>query len=150
MSPRQWLRLLKLFELEVSTRKLASHMGSFSATAYKAVITRRLAVLAHAPDGAALLSGEVEPDESYIGGKRKGRRGRGVGGKVTVFGILERDGQVFVSTVPNVKAETLLDLTVSRVKRGSIVYNDRFRAYDALMFCGYRHLQVDHAVRFSR
>lgn len=150
LSPRQWLRLLKLFELEVSTRKLASQLGISYATAYRAVTVLRLAIVAHAPDGVMLLSGEVELDESYFGGRRKGRRGRGASGKVPVFGILERDGQVFVSTVPNVKAETLLGLTVSKVRRGSIVYTDRFHAYDALMFCGFRHLQVDHAVHFRR
>jgi len=30
------------------------------------------------------------------------------------------------------------------VRRGSIVYTDKFRSYDTLMFCGYRHLRVDH------
>jgi transposase len=51
--------------------------------------------------------------------------------------------------VRNVKAESLLNMTVKTVKRGSIVYTDKFHGYDALMFCGYRHLRVDHAKRFS-
>ena len=40
------------------------------------------------------LEGEVEMDESYFGGKRKGKRGRGAEGKIPVFGILVRDGRV--------------------------------------------------------
>jgi transposase len=52
----------------------------------------RGAILAHAPDAQKLLGGEVEIDESYFGGKRKGKRGRGAAGKVTVFGLLDRDG----------------------------------------------------------
>ena len=44
----------------------------------------------------ALLSGEIEADESYFGGKRKGKRGRGSRNKVPVFGILERNGNVKV------------------------------------------------------
>ncbi len=42
-----------------------------------------------------LLEGEVEADESYFGGKRKGKRGRGAAGKVPVFGLLKRSGKVF-------------------------------------------------------
>lgn len=150
LSYRQWLRLVKLFELELATRKVAAQLGIAYNTAHKALTTLRLALLAHAPDGLQLLGGEVEVDEAYFGGRRKGKRGRGAAGKVPVFGILEREGQVFVSVVPNVRAETLLGLTVTKVRRGSIVYTDRYHAYDALMFCGYRHLQVDHKVRFAQ
>ena len=145
----QWLSIVKLFELEVSTRKIASQVGIAYNTAYRAVQTIRYAILAHSEeDGFTLLGGEVELDESYFGGRRKGKRGRGASGKVPVFGILERNGKVKVSVVKDVTARTLLDLTVKTVRRGSIVYTDRFRSYDSLMFCGYRHLKVDHGKRF--
>lgn len=147
---RQWLMIVKLFDLELSTRKIAKEVGVSYNTAYKAVNTIRTAILVHATDRDQLLSGEVELDESYFGGRRKGKRGRGAAGKVPVFGILERDGIVSVQVVPNVKAETLLDLTVRKVRRGSIVYTDRFHSYDSLMFCGYRHLKVDHSTHFAR
>jgi len=150
LSCGQWLRIVKLFELELSSRKIAQQMGLAYRTAYKAVSTIRAAILAHAPDATYLLDGEIELDESYFGGRRKGKRGRGAAGKVPVFGILERDGQVSVQVVPNVKAETVLGLTVTKVRRGSIVYTDKFQIYDSLMFCGYRHVKVDHAVHFSR
>ena len=151
----QWLRLVKLFELEVSTRKAATQLGLTYKTVYKAIATLRLAILAHAPDGGQFLSGqflsgEIELDEAYFGGRRKGKRGRGAAGKVPVFGILERDGQVSVSVVPNVRAETLLDLTVKKVRRGSVVYTDKYQVYDALMFCGYRHLKIDHGAHFAQ
>jgi transposase len=93
--------------------------------------------------------GEIELDESYFGGRRKGKRGRGAAGKVPVFGILERNGTVRVEVVRNVTAQSLLSMTIKTVRRGSIVYTDKFRGYDALMFCGYRHLRVDHGKRFS-
>ncbi len=145
----QWLSIVKLFELEVSTRKIASQVGIAYNTAYRAVQTIRYAILAHSEeDGFTLLGGEVELDESYFGGRRKGKRGRGASGKVPVFGILERNGKVKVSVVKDVTARTLLDLTMKTVRRGSIVYTDRFRSYDSLMFCGYRHLKVDHGMRF--
>jgi len=96
-----------------------------------------------------LLFGEVELDESYFGGKRKGKRGRGAFNKVPVFVILERNGIVTVEAVHDVTAETLLNLTIKTVRRGSLVYTDTFRSYDALMCCGYRHLKVDHGKQFS-
>lgn len=150
LSYGQWLRIVKLFELEISTRKIAKQLSMNYNAVYSAVNTIRMAILAHADDADILLGGEVEIDESYFGGRRKGKRGRGAAGKVPVFGILERDGVASVQVVPNVRAETLLNLTVKKVRRGSIVYTDRYQAYDSLMFCGYRHLAVDHQTRFSR
>lgn len=150
LTPGQWLRLIKLFELEVSVRKMALQLALSYPAVYKAVTAMRWAILIHTCQAQKLLDGEIELDESYFGGKRKGRRGRGAAAKIPVFGILERAGQVCVEVVPNVKAETLLDLTVKKVRRGSIVYTDRYGSYDALMFCGYKHLRVDHGKHFSR
>ena len=145
----QWMSLIKLFELEVSVRKMALQLNVSYRAVYGAVTTIRLAILSHAEDAQALLDGEVELDEAYFGGRRKGNRGRGAAGKVSVFGILERDGLVHVDVVPDVSAATLLKLTVKKVRRGSVVYTDKFRSYDSLMFCGYRHLKVDHGKYFS-
>jgi transposase len=118
-------------------------------TVYRAIQTIRYAIVAHADDAQDLLDGEIELDESYFGGRRKGNRGRGAAGKVPVFGILERNGQVRVTVVKDVSATTLIDLTVKTVRRGSIIYTDKFRSYNSLMCCGYRHLKVDHNQRFS-
>jgi len=139
-----------LFELEVSSNKIASQLAVPYNTVHRAVMLIRHAILCDAANAPALLGGEIELDESYFGGKRKGKRGRGAAGKVPVFGILERQGIVRVEVIPNVLAETLLGLTVKTVRRGSIVYTDRYQAYDSLMFCGYRHLAVNHKKRFAR
>ena len=103
-----------------------------------------------------MLRAEVEADESYFGPRRRrgGKRGRGAPDKIPVFGLLERGGRVSVTVIRDIAARTLLDLTVRTVKRGSLVYTDRYRGYDTLMCCGYRHLRVDHgrddARRFAR
>lgn len=149
LSSIQWLSLLKLFELEQSVGKITEQMNLAYNTTYNAIETIRYSILAHAEDALDLLRGEIELDESYFGGRRKGNRGRGAAGKVPVFGILERQGKVRVTVVPDVSAKTLIGLTVKTVRRGSIVYTDKFRNYDSLMFCGYRHLKVDHHKRFS-
>ena len=148
ISCRQWLWIIKLFELELSARKIAEQVDLSYPTVLKALTVIRTAILANSPDHH-LLNGEIELDESYFGGRRKGKRGRGALSKVPVFGILERDGIVKVEVVKDVTANTLLDLTIKTVRRGSIVYTDKFRSYDALMCCGYRHLKIDHKKRFS-
>ena len=56
----------------------------------------------------AVFDGAVELDESYFGGHRKGKRGRGAAGKVAVFGILKRGGKVYTVVVENAKRENLL------------------------------------------
>jgi transposase len=136
------LWLIKLFELELSAKKIAEQIDLSYPTVLKALTVMRMAIVANSPD-LHLLTGEIELDESYFGGKRKGKRGRGAFNKVPVFGILERDGIVKVEVVSDVSAETLLNLTIKTVRRGSIVYTD------ALMCCGYRHLKVDHGKRLS-
>jgi len=46
-------------------------------------------------------------------------------------------------------AEAIMNLTVKKVRRGSIVYTDRFRTFDGLMFCRYRHVKIDQK-RFGK
>lgn len=150
LSCRDWLWIIKLFELEVSARKASKQIGISYPTILKAFNLIRTAITAHSQDGELLLTGEVEADEAYFGGKRKGKRGRGARNKVPVLGILERNGLVKVEVLKNVSAEEILNFTVKTVRRGSIVYTDKFRSYDSLMFCGYRHLRVDHGKRFAR
>ena len=72
----QWLSLLKFFELEISVRKMAQQMKLSYRAAYGAIGAIRMAILSHAADAAVLLGGEIELDESYFGGRRKGNRGR--------------------------------------------------------------------------
>ncbi len=70
--------------------------------------------------------------------------------KITVFGILERNGKVKVEIVEDVSAETILRETIKKVKRGSIIYTDQFRSYDGLVIYGFRHERIDKSVRFSK
>ncbi len=95
------------------------------------------------------ISGEVEMDESYFGGRRKVKRGRGAKGKIPVFGILEREGRVKVEIVKDVTAETLLRETIKKVKRGSIIYTDKFKAYAGLVIYGFKHERIDKSIMFS-
>jgi transposase len=134
--------------VELSARKIAQQVGLSYPTVLRAVTVLRMAMVAQQVE-EGFLKGEIELDETYFGGRRKGKRGRGAAGKVPVFGIYERNGTVRVEVVKNVTAQSLLKMTIKKVRRGSIVYTDKFRSYDALMFCGYRHLRLDHKRHFS-
>ncbi len=151
-----WLWLVKLFELELTASQAALQTGVSYPTAHKAFMLLRRAILATAEP--ELFRRDVEADESYFGPRkpkrfrRRPRRqgGRGLAHKIPVFGILERHGHVQVTVVPDCSAATLRDQTLRWVKRGTLVYTDRWAGYDTLTFCGYRHLRVDHQRQFSR
>lgn len=95
------------------------------------------------------LSDEVEADESYFGGVRKGKRGRGAGGKIAVFGLLKRGGKVYAAIIPNAKTETLLPIIEEKVKPDSIVYTDTFRSYNALDVSEFQHQRINHSKLFA-
>jgi len=150
LSSSEWLSLLKLFELSISGRKASQELHISYKTTLKGFDIIRKAIAEFLSKDDEILKGEIEVDESYFGGKRKGKRGRGAGGKTIVFGILERGGKVSVSIVKDVKAESLLNETVKKVRRGSIVYTDQWKGYDSLMFCGYKHLNINHQYKFKQ
>jgi transposase-like protein len=91
------------------------------------------------------MSGQVEIDETYIGGRRHGKRGRGAEGKMPVFGITQRDGEVSATKVNNLKKSTVYPLIKERVLPQSMIYTDEFPMYDKLHKQGYHHKRVHHA-----
>jgi transposase len=95
------------------------------------------------------FTGEVEVDESYFGGRRKGKRGRGAAGKVPVFGLLKRGGKVYAVVITDAKATTLLPILKQRIVPDAIVYSDSLPSYNALAVAGFRHLRTDHSKLFA-
>ena len=89
--------------------------------------------------------GEFELDESYFGARRvRGKRGRGAAGKTLVFGLLKRDGKVFVTIVPNCSKEELMPIIQGKILTGSTIHTDGWKAYDGLILNGYNHYRVFH------
>lgn len=98
------------------------------------------------------FSGEVELDESYFGAKRiRGKRGRGAAGKTPVFGVLKREGNVYVEIVKNCSKEQLMPIIQGKILEGSTIYTDGWRAYDGLILNGYDHFRIFHSANeFAR
>jgi len=146
----RWFVLIKLFDLGISARQSAREASISCPTALHVFDCIRYSILHRLADTDKQLKGEIEADEAYFGGKRKGNRGRGAKNKTIVFGILERKGKVSVQIVDNVSAKTLLSNTIKKVRKGSIVYTDKWRGYDSLVFSGYKHLSIDHQKVFAK
>ena len=93
------------------------------------------------------LKGIVEADETYIGGKARGKRGRGAENKKPVFTLVERNGDVRSFPVDDVKAQTLKKIIRENVNKKSIIMTDEFRSYWGLdrEFAG--HETVEHGSR---
>ena len=90
------------------------------------------------------LFGEVEVDESYIGGKRPGKRGRGADGKTVVVGLKQRKGPIKTKVVKDAKRRTLEPIIREKVRQGSVVHTDEWFAYRRLSKRGYEHKSVNH------
>jgi transposase len=105
-------------------------------------------------DGGDPLSGKVEADETFVGGKAKNMhqkkreekiQGRGTVGKTVVAGVVEREGRVIAKKVEDTRAATLLPFVKERVLPASTVYTDEAAAYEGLPGHGYLHHRVHHA-----
>lgn len=94
----------------------------------------------------ANLGNGVEIDESYFGPKRvRGKRGRGAGRKIIVFGILKRNGNVYTKIIKSVQKAEVMPIIRKVVRSGSDIYSDGWGSYDALAVYGYNHKKVKHS-----
>ena len=147
LSPRRQNRLLEHFVAGTTARAAAEIIGVQPNTAIRFYMRLRFHIASQLPSYE--LNGEVEADESYFGGIRKGKRGRGAAGKVAVFGLFKRGGKVFTAIVPNARTETLLPIIEERVTPDSIVYTDTFKAYNALDVTEFHHMRINHSKLFA-
>ena len=105
---------------------------------------------------ATVLSGSVEMDEMYLGGREankhndkrtEGTQGRSTKTKTPIFGMLERSGKVVAMKVENTQGKTLMPIVSQFVEGGSTTYTDEASIYNSLSKNGYEHLFVNHCKR---
>ena len=110
---------------------------------------REIIALELETESEAMFGGEVEVDESYFGGRRKGKRGRGAGGKIPVFGLLKRGGKVYTKIISDASGATLIPIIERKVIPDSIVYSDSWRGYNVLDVSGFHHFRINHSHLFA-
>ena len=141
-------KLIELFVEGVTARIAAELTNVNKSTA--AYYFHRLRLLIYKNSShLEMFDGEVEADESYFGGHRKGKRGRGAAGKTAVFGLLKRNDKVYTVAVPNTQTATLLPIIREQVTPDSIVYTDCYKGYDVLDVSGFIHHRINHSKEFA-
>ena len=137
----------------ISSCELARDLGVTQKTAWFMAHRLRFTLK---DGGFGLLSGEVEADETFIGGKarnmhiserRRRITGTGTKDKTAVMGILERGGKVRTMVVPSRKKSALQAEVRKHVEAGAALYTDALLSYEGLEG-DYAHMVVDHAVQY--
>ncbi len=148
LSQQKQDRLIEHFVAGSTARTTAALIGvNKSTSAY--YFHRLRSLIYDAEEEQAIFTGEIEVDESYFGGKRKGIRGRGARGKVPVFGLLKRGGKVYTRIIPDVKSATLIPIIQERIVPDSIVYTDSFHSYNVLDVSEFKHYRINHSEVFA-
>jgi transposase-like protein len=138
----------------ISSYEVARDLGVTQKTAWFMMHRIRLALQ---DDDGGKLGGEVEVDETFIGGlarnmhiRKRREKINGTGGrdKIAVLGILQRQGQVRTSVVPDVTLKTLRRSVVGNVAAGSQVFTDAWMGYNGLN-SEYVHGVIDHAKAYA-
>ncbi|MEM6457820.1 MAG: IS1595 family transposase [Planctomycetota bacterium] len=137
----------------VSSCELARTIGVTQKSAWHMLHRIRLAMQTKS---FRKIEGEVEGDETYIGGrysnmhkakKAKMPKGRGTVGKTVVQGLIERGGEVRAKVVPDTKAKTLQAIVRENVQPGAEVFTDTAAGYHGLQ-ADYIHEMIDHAIKY--
>ncbi len=152
LSLEQWMVAVWLevnAKNSISSHELHRALGVTQKSAWFMLQRVRLAL-----QGAGIfekLSGEVEVDETFIGGKARnmhpGKRkakGRGAAGKAVVMGLLQRHGEVRTLVVDSTKRKTLQPHVREHVEKGAAVFTDALASYAGLS-PDYVHQVIDHA-----
>lgn len=137
----------------ISSYEMARHLNISQKSAWH--MAHRIRFALHS-GSFEKLSGNIEVDETFIGGKarnmhlsKRKRRitGTGTKDKTAVMGIMERGGKVRTVVVPNRKKHALQEEVKKHVEAGAALYTDALLSYDGLA-SDYAHQVIDHAVAY--
>jgi hypothetical protein len=137
----------------ISSWELHRAIGVTQKTAWFMLHRIRLAMQ---DDGGSKLSGEVEVDESMIGGKsrnmhkaKRAEKIHGTGGmdKAIVFGMVERDGRVRAMHLDSRRRKELQDAIRENIEAGAAIFSDELPSYNGLTD-DYEHAVINHAVEY--
>lgn len=137
-----WFHAIYLFSVAkngVSAKELERHLGVTYKTAWRMAKQVRILMAQETEK----LTGVVEIDETYIGGRRK--LAHKFDNKSIVFGIVERDGRVSAHQVKTAGSRVLLPIIEERIDITAIINSDEYGSYRSLTRRGYSHTTVNHS-----
>jgi len=153
--PAVWL--LVTCKNGISSYEISRDLGVTQKTAWFMLHRIRLAMQCGSFVKLGGNGGEVEVDETYIGGKarnmhakvRRRRNVKDIGAKSMVMGAIERGGKVYAQVVPNRKKETIKDVIFPMIEQGTTVYTDEFPAYVyATKDVEFEHKVINHLEKY--
>ncbi len=150
ISKKKQERLIEHFVAGTTARCARCLVGvNKSSAAYYFQRLRHIILLQLEHEAQEVFGGEIEVDESYVGGTRKGNRGRGAAGKIPVFGLLKRGGRVYAKVIPDASSASLIPIIEHKVIPDRIVYSDCWRGYNVLDVSDFKHFRINHSKLFS-
>ena len=150
LSRFEQLELMKYFISGSTARTAADLIGIHRNTAVRFFHKLREKIAIKQQSRSEQFCGKIELDESYFGGTRKGKRGRGAADKVAVFGLLKRGGKVYTQIIMDAKSDTLMPIIREKIEPDSIVYTDCWRGYNALDVSEFKHFRINHSTLFAQ
>jgi len=154
-SLRTWFHAIYLMaqtRCGISAKQIERETGVTYKTAWRMFKQiRKMLAEKHEP-----LTGQVEADETFVGGlsknmhKRERARkitGTGGSGKIAVAGVIQRQGKVIAQVVPDRLSETLMSFVEEKVLPSTLIYTDELPAYNPLGASGYEHKRVHHSAK---
>jgi transposase len=148
LTNRDISKLIDFFVLEVPALRAAKTL-TINRHSAERIYTKIRVAIAKECERQSPFSGEVEVDESYFGGRKKGEIGRQVASKVPVFGLIKRSGKVYTRIVEDVTRWTLEKIIREKVTTDSTIYSDSFVSYDGLVVYGYKHYRINHQKNYA-
>lgn len=143
-SLKDWFYSIYLFSVSkngVSAKELERQLGVTYKCAWR--IAKQIRLLFN--QNKKLLSDIIEIDETYVGGKHKGKRGRGSENKTAVIGLVQRKGALKAKVVANTNSSTIKSIVKNNVRFDVDIVTDEYRSYNILKKLGYKHNTINHS-----
>ena len=146
ISEAKFREIIKLFSADLTAQQIALFSGVSRNSVNKLLKNIRIRIAKECEKESPFEKGEIEIDESYFGARRiRGRKGRGAYGKIIVFGLKKRRGNVYTQVIKNCSKTEILPLISSKIRKKVRVFTDGFKTYDGLVDMGYKkHYRVHH------